>query len=343
MKAIVKAKPERGLWMQEVEKPTIGAHEVLIEVHKSAICGTDVHIYKWDEWSQNDITPPVTVGHEFVGVISELGSEVRGFEIGQRVTAEGHIICGQCRSCRTGRSHLCHKTIGIGRHRNGSFAEFISVPSENLFAIPDGIPDNIAAILDPLGNAVHTALENDLVGEDVLITGAGPIGCMAASIARHAGARHVVITDINDYRLGLASKLGATKIVNVALHNSLNSTMKEIGLTEGFDVAMEMSGSPMALHQMLDAMIPGGHIALLGILPKDAGINWDRVIFKGLTVKGIYGRKIFDTWYKMCHMLQSGLDISPIITHEYDAADFQKGFDAMLAGESGKIILNWKS
>jgi threonine 3-dehydrogenase len=342
MKAICKSKPERGLWMVNVDKPSINANEVLIKVKKSAICGTDVHIYKWDEWSQREMTTPTVIGHEFMGEVAEVGSNVKGVAIGQRVTAEGHITCGTCRSCRTGKAHLCAKTRGVGIHRDGAMAEYVAVPQENVFILPEDISDNLATIFDPLGNAVHTALENDLIGEDVLITGAGPIGCMAAAIARHGGARHVVITDINDYRLSLAKTLGATHTVNVSIHKTLEHTIASLGIEEGFDVGLEMSGSPLALQQMLEAMIPGGQIALLGILPRDAGINWDNVIFKGLTVKGIYGRKMFDTWYKMCHMIQGGLTIEPIITHQLNIGEFQQGFDAMLHGEAGKVILNWE-
>jgi threonine 3-dehydrogenase len=341
MKAISKSKAERGLWMEEVDKPKISADEVLIQVKKSAICGTDVHIYKWDEWAQREMKVPTVIGHEFMGYVVEVGANVTAVEVGQRVTAEGHITCGKCRSCRTGRAHLCGKTQGVGIHRDGAMAEFLAVPETNVFVIPEDISDNLASIFDPLGNAVHAALETELIGEDVLITGAGPIGCMSAAIARHAGARYVVITDINDYRLSLAKKLGASEIVNVSIHGTLSKTIERLQIHEGFDVGLEMSGSPLALQQMLDHMIPGGELALLGILPRNAGINWDNVIFKGLTVKGIYGRKMFDTWYKMCHMLQGGLDIEPIITHQLPIDEFQKGFDAMLRGEAGKVILNW--
>ena len=340
MKALVKIKPERGIWMQDIEMPQVGHNDVLIRVARSAICGTDIHIYQWDEWARNTIPVPLTAGHEFSGRIVECGSEVRGFEIGDRVSAEGHITCGVCRNCRAGRRHLCMNTRGVGVSRPGAFAEYIAVPAFNVFKLPDSITDDMASILDPLGNATHTALSFDLVGEDVLITGAGPIGIMAVAIARYAGARHVVITDVNDYRLELARKMGATQALNVT-RESVDDAMKDLGMVEGFDVGMEMSGNPQAFQDMLRTMHHGGKIALLGILPRGTGINWDEVIFKGLVVKGIYGREMFETWYKMASMLQSGLDIEPVITHHFPVDEFQPAFDLMESGQSGKVILSW--
>jgi threonine 3-dehydrogenase len=339
MKALVKKSPETGLWMQDVPLPAVNDNDLLIKVKKTAICGTDVHIYKWDAWSQRTIKTPMTIGHEFVGEIVEMGRAVQGYKVGERVSAEGHIVCGVCRACRAGKRHLCPNTRGIGVNRDGCFAEYVSVPSTNAWHVHDSIPDDIAAIFDPYGNATHTALSFDMVGEDVIITGAGPIGCMAAAIARHVGARNVVVTDVNDYRLGLAKKLGATRTVNVAREN-LPDIMHELGMVGGFDVGLEMSGSPQAFEQMLENMYNGGRIALLGLLPKGAGIDWERVIFKGLFIKGIYGREIFETWYKMQTMVLSGLDITPVITHHFAFDDFQAGFDAMLSGNSGKVILN---
>ena len=320
--------------------PTVGDADLLIKVKKTAICGTDVHIYKWDAWSQRTIKTPMTIGHEFVGEIVEMGRAVQGYKIGERVSAEGHIVCGVCRACRAGKRHLCPNTRGVGVNRDGCFAEYVAVPASNAWHVHDKIPDEVAAIFDPYGNATHTALSFDMVGEDVIITGAGPIGCMAAAIARHVGARNVVITDVNDYRLELARKLGANRPVNVA-REKLEDVMKdELGMVGGFDVGMEMSGSPQAFEQMLDNMYNGGRIALLGILPNGAGIDWDKVIFKGLFLKGIYGREMYETWYKMQTMLLSGLDISPVITHRYSFDDFQKGFDAMISGQSGKVVLS---
>ena len=340
MRALVKSKAEPGIWLQEIDKPTAGHNDVLIRVHRTAICGTDIHIYKWDEWASKTIPVPLAVGHEFYGEVVECGSEVRGFNVGDRVSAEGHITCGVCRNCRAGRRHLCMSTTGIGVDRPGAFADYISVPAFNVFKLPDAISDEMASILDPLGNATHTALSFDLVGEDVLITGAGPIGIMAVAIAKFAGARHVVITDVNDYRLRLATKMGATRAVNV-LNDDLTDVMNELGMTEGFDVALEMSGVPSAVQSMLKAMNNGGKIAMLGIPPSDMAVDWNQVIFKGLHIKGIYGREMFETWYKMVSLLQSGLDISPIITHKFKIDEFQQGFDAMGSGQSGKVILEW--
>ena len=340
MKALVKKSPEVGLWMEDVPMPEVGDNDILIKVKKTAICGTDIHIYKWDDWSQRTIKTPMTIGHEFVGEIVELGRAVQGYHVGERVSAEGHIVCGVCRACHAGKRHLCPNTSGIGVNRTGCFAEYVSVPSSNAWHVHESIPDEIAAIFDPYGNATHTALSFDMVGEDVIITGAGPIGCMAAAIARHVGARNVVITDVNDYRLDLAKKMGATRTINVTRDN-LREAMLELGMVGGFDVGMEMSGSPQAFKQMLENMYNGGRIALLGLLPNGAGIDWDKVIFKGLFLKGIYGREIFETWYKMQTMLRSGLDISPVITHRFAFDDFQKGFDAMLSGQSGKVVLSF--
>ncbi len=340
MKALSKLKAETGIWMTDAPKPEVGHNDLLIKIRKTAICGTDVHIYKWDEWAQNTIPVPMVVGHEYVGEVVDMGQEVRGFEIGDRVSGEGHITCGHCRNCRAGRVHLCRNTIGVGVNREGSFAEYLVIPAFNAFKIPDNIPDELASIFDPFGNAVHTALSFDLVGEDVLITGAGPIGIMAAAVAKHVGARNVVITDVNEYRLDLAKKMGATRAVNVA-QESLEDVMKELGMTEGFDVGLEMSGVPVAFNSMLNNMNHGGKIAMLGIPPSDMAVDWNQVIFKGLIIKGIYGREMFETWYKMASLIQSGLDISPIITHEFKIDDFQEGFDTMLSGQSGKVILDW--
>ncbi|WP_265524529.1 L-threonine 3-dehydrogenase [Providencia rustigianii] len=340
MKALSKLKAEPGIWMTDVPKPELGHNDVMIKIRKTAICGTDVHIYNWDEWSQKTIPIPMVVGHEYIGEIVEIGQEVKGFKIGDRVSGEGHITCGHCRNCRGGRTHLCRNTIGVGVNRPGCFAEYLVIPAFNAFKIPDNIPNEIAAIFDPFGNAVHTALSFDLVGEDVLVSGAGPIGIMAAAVCRHVGARHVVITDVNDYRLELAKKMGVTRAVNVSREN-LKDVMKELGMKEGFDVALEVSGAPPAFQTMLDTMNHGGRIALLGIPPSSMATDWSQVIFKGLFIKGIYGREMFETWYKMATLIQSGLDLSPIITHQFSIDDFQKGFDVMRSGQSGKVILNW--
>ncbi|HHR6131701.1 TPA: L-threonine 3-dehydrogenase [Providencia alcalifaciens] len=340
MKALSKLKAEPGIWMTDVPKPELGHNDVMIKIRKTAICGTDVHIYNWDEWSQKTIPVPMVVGHEYIGEIVEIGQEVKGFKIGDRVSGEGHITCGHCRNCRGGRTHLCRNTIGVGVNRSGCFAEYLVIPAFNAFKIPDNIPDEIASIFDPFGNAVHTALSFDLVGEDVLVSGAGPIGIMAAAVCRHVGARHVVITDVNDYRLELAKKMGVSRAVNVSREN-LKDVMNELGMKEGFDVALEVSGAPAAFQSMLDTMNHGGRIALLGIPPSSMATDWSQVIFKGLFIKGIYGREMFETWYKMATLVQSGLDLSPIITHEFSIDDFQKGFDVMCSGQSGKVILNW--
>ncbi len=340
MRALVKLEPGPGLTLTKVKKPTIGHNDVMIRVRKTAICGTDIHIWKWDEWAQKTIPVPMHVGHEYVGEIVEMGQEVRGFEIGDRVSGEGHITCGHCRNCRAGRRHLCRNTQGVGVNREGCFADFLVIPAFNAFKIADGISDDLAAIFDPYGNATHTALSFNLVGEDVLITGAGPIGIMAAAIARHVGARHVVVTDVNDYRLALASTMGATRTVNVA-NASLPDAMQELGMVEGFDVGMEMSGVPTAFKSLLENMNHGGKVALLGIPPSNTSIDWNQVIFKGLEIKGVYGREMFETWYKMVAMLQSGLNLSPILTHHFSVEDFEAGFAVMLSGQSGKVILDW--
>ena len=341
IKALSKLKPEEGIWMTQVEKPEMGHNDILIRIKKTAICGTDVHIYNWDEWSQKTIPVPMVVGHEYVGEVVGIGQEVRGFEIGDRVSGEGHITCGHCRNCRGGRTHLCRNTTGVGVNRTGAFSEFLVIPAFNAFKIPAGISDDLASIFDPFGNAVHTALSFDLVGEDVLITGAGPIGIMAAAVAKHVGARHVVITDVNEYRLDLAKKMGVTRAVNV-MNEKLEDVMSDLGMTEGFDVGLEMSGVPSAFNSMLTNMNHGGKISLLGIPPSDMTVDWTQVIFKGLVIKGISGREMFETWYKMASLIQSGLDLTPIITHHYKIDDFQAGFDMMRSGMSGKVILDWE-
>lgn len=340
MKALVKEKAAPGIWMREIPEPEPGPNDVLIRVRKTAICGTDIHIYNWDAWAEKTIPVPMAVGHEFCGVIEAVGSEVRGLEPGDRVSGEGHLTCGHCRNCRAGKRHLCRNTVGVGVNRQGCFAELLVIPASNVFVLPDIITDDIASILDPLGNATHTALSFDLVGEDVLITGAGPIGVMASAICRHVGARHVVITDVNDYRLGLAQKMGATRAVNVA-REKLDDVMRELGMQEGFDVGLEMSGNPSAFRDMIRTLHHGGKIALLGIPPGDTAIDWNQVIFKGLVIKGIYGREMFETWYKMAAMLASGLDVTPVITHHFPVSDYRLGFEIMRSGKSGKVILDW--
>jgi threonine 3-dehydrogenase len=340
MKALVKAKKEMGIWMEDVKAPEMGVNDVLIRIKKTAICGTDIHIYNWDEWSQRTIPVPMVTGHEFVGVVEDVGRGVTGLKPGDRVSGEGHLTCGHCRNCRAGKRHLCRNTVGVGVNRTGAFGEFLAIPAGNAFKLPDNVPDDIAAFLDPLGNAVHTALSFDLVGEDVLITGAGPIGCMAAAICRHVGARHVVVTDINNYRLDLARKMGATLAVNVT-ETKLRDVMSTLHMSEGFDVGLEMSGSMDAFRGMVDVMNHGGRVAILGIPPKEGAIDWSQVIFKGLILKGIYGREMFETWYKMVSMLQSGLNVEPVLTHRFAIDDFQKGFDVMRGGSSGKVVLNW--
>ncbi len=340
MKALVKSKAERGIWMEDIAVPEVGHNDVLIKINRTAICGTDIHIFKWDEWAQATIPVPMAVGHEYSGEIVDMGIEVRGFKVGDRVSGEGHITCGFCRNCRAGRRHLCMNAVGVGVNRAGAFAEYLAIPAFNVFKLPDVITDDMASILDPLGNATHTALSFDLVGEDVLITGAGPIGVMAVAIARFAGARHVVITDINDYRLALARKMGATRALNVT-HETIDDAMQSLGMEEGFDVGMEMSGNPQAFRDMVRTMHHGGKIAMLGIPPDEMAINWNEVIFKGLIIKGIYGREMFETWYKMSSMLQSGLNMDPVITHHFDIDEFQPAFELMESGQTGKVILHW--
>ena len=340
MKALVKARAEPGIWLQDIPEPRVGHNDVLIKVRKTAICGTDMHIYNWDAWAQKTIPVPMAVGHEYCGEVVEVGSEVAGIKPGDRVSGEGHITCGYCRNCRAGRRHLCRNAVGVGVNRPGCFAEYLAIPAVNTFKLPHNIGDDTASILDPLGNATHTALSFNLVGEDVLITGAGPIGIMATAIARFAGARHIVITDVNDYRLGLAKRMGASIALNVS-RGSLDEAMKQLGMQEGFDVGMEMSGNPVALRELLRTMHHGGSVALLGIPPEQTAIDWNHVIFKGLVIKGIYGREMFETWYKMASMLQSGLDISPVITHHLPMADYRNAFETMNTGQSGKIILDW--
>ena len=342
MSALTKQHPREGIWMQRVPRPIPGPNDLLIRVRRSSICGTDVHIYNWDAWSSRTVPVGMVVGHEYVGVVEELGAEVRGFSVGDRVSGEGHITCGHCRNCRAGRRHLCRNTLGVGVNRPGSFAEYLVLPAFNAFRIPGGVSDDVAAIFDPFGNAVHTALSFDLVAEDVLITGAGPIGAMACAVARHAGARNVVITDVNDYRLALALRMGATRAVNVAREDLWDVARQELGMAEGFDVGLEMSGAGAALNQMLHAMNHGGKVALLGIPAAGVSIDWNDVIFKGLVIKGVYGREMFETWYKMAALVQSGLDLTPIITHHFPVAEFQQGFDAMRGGQSGKVILDWE-
>ena len=341
MKALVKKKAEPGLWLEEVPVPEIGINDVLIKIQKTAICGTDIHIYNWDEWAQKTIPVPMVVGHEYVGTVAAIGSNVHDFKIGDLVSGEGHIVCGHCRNCLAGRRHLCMKTQGVGVNRAGAFAEYLAIPQSNVWYCDPNIPTDIFSIFDPFGNAAHTALSFDLLGEDVLITGAGPIGIMAVAIAKHAGARHVVITDVNDYRLDLAAKMGATRVVNVS-KEKIEDVMKDLNMHEGFDVGLEMSGNPTAFRSMLANMCHGGKIAMLGIMAPDTGIDWDLVVFNGITIKGIYGREMYETWYKMTSMLQSGLDISSIITHRFNYKDFKEGFEIMRSGKSGKIILDWE-
>src|ERR1700726_2353122 len=342
MKALAKLERAPGLTLTRVKKPEVGHNDVMIRIKRTAICGTDIHIWKWDDWAQKTIPVPMHVGHEYVGEIVEMGQEVRGFALGDRVSGEGHITCGFCRNCRAGRRHLCRNTVGVGVNRPGAFAEYLAIPADNTFKLPDSIRDDIASILDPFGNATHTALAFNVVGEDVLITGAGPIGIMAVAIARHTGARHVVITDVNDYRLELARRMGATRAINVQ-RESLDQTMKELGMQEGFDVGLEMSGNATALREMLRTMHHGGSIAILGIPPEDTAIDWNQVIFKGLTLKAIYGREMFETWYKMASLLQSGLRLEPVITHHFPVQDYLKGFQTMGSGQSGKVILDWST
>jgi len=341
MKALVKKKAKPGLWLDEVPEPGVGINDVLIRVDRAGICGTDLHIYKWDEWAQKTIPVPMVVGHEFVGEVVQAGSNVTDFFPGDVVSGEGHVVCGRCRNCLAGRRHLCNDTKGIGVNRPGAFAEYLALPMTNVWHHKHGVDRDVAAIFDPFGNAVHTALSFPVLGEDVLITGAGPIGIMAVAIVKHAGARFSVITDVNDYRLELAKRMGATVALNVK-NGGLREVQQRLGMKEGFDVGLEMSGSPAALRDMIDNMSHGGKIAMLGIPSEPIAIDWNKVVFNMLTIKGIYGREMYETWYKMTVMLESGLDIKPVITHRFHHTDFQKGFEVMMSGQAGKVILDWK-
>ncbi len=340
MKALGKLKKEPGLWLYEAPFPQMGPSDVLIKIQKTSVCGTDVHIYNWDAWAQKTIPVPMTIGHEFYGIVEKVGSDVSTVKIGDRVSGEGHLVCGNCRNCRAGKFHLCGNTIGIGVNCTGCFSDYFVLAASNVVVLPSTIEDTVASMLDPLGNAVHTALSFDLAGEDVLITGAGPIGIMATAIAKHVGARSVVITDMNDYRLNLAKKMGATKAVHVG-REKLSEVMKELNMKEGFTVGLEMSGSPQALNGMIDAMQSGGKIALLGILPEDSEINFTKIIFKSIPLKGIYGREMFETWHKTIAMLESGLNVTPVITHVFPVQEYEKAFEVMRSGHSGKVILDW--
>lgn len=340
MKALVKLRPGKGIWMEEIPVPKIGINDVLIQIKKTAICGTDLHIYKWDDWSARTIKTPMTIGHEYVGVVVDKGRGVKNIQIGDRVTGEGHIACGHCRNCRRGKLHVCENTIGIGVNRDGAFAEFLSLPAENVVHLDSRIPDEMASIMDPFGNATHTALSFPLIGEDVLITGAGLIGSMAVAICRFAGARHIVVSDLSDYRLDIAKKMGATLCINPLKGETIEQAIKDLHM-RGFDIGLEMSGSPTAFESMIENMYNGSKIALLGILPNSTTVQWDKIIFKALTLKGIYGREMWETWYQMEQMLITGIDLSPIITHRFEIEDFQKGFDVMESGQCGKVILNW--
>ena len=339
MKALVKSKREPGLWLEDVPRPEVGKNDVLIRIRKASICGTDVHIWNWDEWAQKTIPAPMTIGHEFVGVVEEFGDNVHDYQPGDLVSGEGHLVCGRCRNCLAGRRHLCAKTRGIGVDRDGAFAEFLVMPVTNVWPASHDIPLDVTSCFDPLGNATHTALSFDVLGEDVLITGAGPIGLMATAIAKYAGARYVVVTDLNPYRLEIARRMGATHAVDPR-ERDLHDVQKELGMAEGFDVGMEMSGSPAAFRSMLDNMCHGGKIAMLGILPKTE-VDWNLVVFNGLTLKGIYGREMYETWYKMTVMIQGGLDITPVITHRFPYTEFEKGFEVMRSGQCGKVVLDW--
>lgn len=341
MKALVKSRSEPGLWLEEVPEPEVGLNDVLIRVDRTGICGTDLHIYKWDAWAQRTIPVPMVVGHEFVGEVQAVGTNVKDFYPGDVVSAEGHVVCGRCRNCLAGRRHLCRETLGIGVNRAGAFAEYISVPMTNVWHHRSSIDRDVAAIFDPFGNAVHTALSFPVLGEDVLVTGAGPIGIMAAAVARHAGARFVVVTDMNEYRLDLARRMGATRVLDVR-RERLSEVQKELGMREGFDVGLEMSGSAAAFRDMIDNLCHGGRIAMLGIPSEPMAIDWNKVVFNMLTIKGIYGREMYETWYKMTVMLESGLDIKPVITHRFPYTEFDQGFKAMLSGQAGKVVLGWR-
>ncbi len=340
MKALVKKRSEKGLWMEDVDIPDYGVNDVLIKIKKTAICGTDLHIYMWDEWSQKTIKTPMTIGHEYVGTIAEIGTGVTNFEVGERVTGEGHIACGHCRNCRRGKKHVCENTIGIGVHRDGSFAEYVVVPSSNVIKLNEKISDEVASIFDPFGNATHAALSFPVVGEDVLITGAGLIGNMAVAVCRFSGARNIVVSDISEYRLGIAKKMGATRVLN-PMKERISDVVKELEMV-GFDIGLEMSGAPAAFNEMIENMYNGSKISLLGILPESTHVEWDKIIFKALHLKGIYGREMFETWYKMEQMILSGLDITPIVTHRFNVSDFLEGFRIMEEGNCGKVILDWE-
>lgn len=341
MKALVKAKPEPGLWLDEVPVPTVELNDVLIKVHKTSICGTDLHIYNWNEWARKTIPVPMVIGHEFVGTIASIGSNVHDFKTGDVVSGEGHVACGRCRNCMAGRRHLCWKSLGVGVNRQGAFAEYVKMPVTNVWYCDPKIPLEVLCCFDPLGNATHTALSFDVLGEDVLITGAGPVGCMATGVVRHAGARHVVVADVNPKRLEIAKRMGATLTVDVR-HESIAQSQKQLGMKEGFDVSLEMSGNPQALQSILDNACHGSKIAILGIFGQETTINWDLVVFNGLTIKGIYGREMYRTWYQMTSMIQSGLDITPVITHRFPFSEYEQGFELMRSGLTGKVILDWE-
>ena len=340
MKALVKHSPKEGIWMEDVPDPKCGPGEVRIRITHTAICGTDKHIFEWDEWAQNNLKLPLIVGHEFCGIIDEVGPHVTHYKVGDRVSGEGHITCGNCRNCRAGKKHLCPETIGVGVHRDGAFAEYLVIPESNVWPLHEDIPSEIAAFFDPLGNAVHTALAFNITGEDILICGAGPIGMMAAAICKFSGSRNIVVTDINDYRLNLAKDLGATRTVNPRKED-IGSVFEELGISHGFDVGLEMSGNADAFNQMISLMYNGGNIALLGLLPNSTKVDWNKVIFKGLNIKGIYGREMYDTWYKMTQMIRSGLSVSKVLTHHFKIDDFQKAFKVIESGNCGKVVLEW--
>ena len=340
MKALVKHSPKEGIWMEDVPDPKCGPGEVRIRITHTAICGTDKHIFEWDEWAQNNLKLPLIVGHEFCGIIDEVGPHVTHYKVGDRVSGEGHITCGNCRNCRAGKKHLCPETIGVGVHRDGAFAEYLVIPESNVWPLHEDIPSEIAAFFDPLGNAVHTALAFNITGEDILICGAGPIGMMAAAICKFSGSRNIVVTDINDYRLNLAKDLGASRTVNPRKED-IGTVFEELGISHGFDVGLEMSGNPEAFNQMISLMHNGGNIALLGLLPNSTKVDWNKVIFKGLNIKGIYGREMYDTWYKMTQMIRSGLSVSKVLTHHFKIDDFQKAFKVIESGNCGKVVLEW--
>ena len=340
MKALVKNISEKGIWLKDVAKPLIKTNDVMIKITHTAICGTDLHIYKWDDWAKKTIKTPLVIGHEFCGVICEIGAGVKNLKVGDRVSGEGHLTCGNCRNCKAGKRHLCHKTIGIGVHRDGAFAEYLSLPESNVWPVHNDISSEIASFFDPLGNAVHTALSFDITGEDVLITGAGPIGLMCVAICKYSGAKNIVITDINEYRLAIAKELGASKTINIK-NDSINNHLEKLGIKYGFDVGLEVSGNPTAFNSMLTNMYHGGSIALLGILPNNTRIDWDDVIFKGLRIKGIYGREMYETWHKMVQILRGGLDVEKILTHIFSVSDYQKAFNLLDIGQCGKVVLEW--